>query len=57
MRVNMNETKVLNSGERQKETQNAVRWPSGICGRGVRNNSIQCTSCQKWVQRKCSGRL
>ena len=24
-------------------------------GRGVGNNSIQCTSCQKWVHRKCSG--
>ena len=26
-----------------------------MCGRGVGNNSIQCTSCQKWVHRKCSG--
>jgi len=26
----------------------------GVCGRGVGNNSIQCTSCQKWVHRKCS---
>jgi len=25
-----------------------------LCGRGIRNNSIQCTSCQKWVHRKCS---
>jgi len=33
----------------------AVRWPCGVYGRGVGNNSIQCTSCQKWVQRKCSG--
>jgi len=22
----------------------AVRWPCGVCGRGVGNNSIQCTS-------------
>jgi len=34
--------------------QKAVRWPCGVCGRGVGNNSIQCTSCQKWVHRKCS---
>jgi len=27
----------------------------GVCGRGVGNNSIQCTSCKKWVHRKCSG--
>jgi len=32
-----------------------VRWPRGVCGRGVGNNSIQCTSCKKWVHRKCSG--
>ena len=51
----MNETKVTVSGEWQKVTQKAVRWPCGACGRGVGNNSIQCTSCQKWVHRKCSG--
>ena len=33
----------------------AVKWPSSVCGRGIANNSIQCTSCQKWVHRKCSG--
>ena len=30
------------------------RWPCGVCGRGVDNNSIQCTNCKKWVHRKCS---
>jgi len=43
------------SGEWQKVMQKAVRWPCGVCGRGVCNNSIQCTSCKKWVHRKCSG--
>jgi len=43
------------SGEWQKVTQKAVRWPCGACSRGNGNNSIQCTSCQKWVHRKCSG--
>jgi len=43
------------SREQQKVMQKAVRWPCGICGRGVGNNSIQCTSCKKWVHRKCSG--
>jgi len=32
-----------------------LRGPCGVCGRGVGNNSIQCTSCQKWVHRECSG--
>jgi len=35
--------------------QKAVRWPRGVCSRGIGNNSILCTSCQKWVHRKCSG--
>ena len=55
MRVNMSKTKVMISGERQKQVQKAVRWPSGVCGRGVGRNSIQCISCQKWVHKKCSG--
>jgi len=28
------------SGERQKVMQKAVRWPCGVCDRGVVNNSI-----------------
>ena len=55
MRVNMNKTKVMINGEWQKVTQTAVKWPCGVCGRDVGNNSIQCTSCTKWVHRKCSG--
>ena len=51
----MNKTKIMISGEWQKVTQKAVRWPCGVCGRGIGNNSIQCTCCQKWVHRKCSG--
>jgi len=31
MRVNVNKTKVMISGERQKVTQKAVRWPCGVC--------------------------
>ena len=44
MRVNMNKTKVMISGERQKPVQKAARWPCGLCGRGVGSNSIQCTT-------------
>jgi len=42
--LTMNKTKVMISGEWQKVMQKAVRWPCGVCGRGVGNNSIQCTS-------------
>jgi len=55
MRVNINKTKVIVSGDWQKVMQKAARWPCGVCGRGIGNNSIECTSCQKWVHRKCSG--
>ena len=54
MRVNMNKTKVMKSGEHRKEMQKAVRWPCGVCGRGVGSNPIQCTSDQKWVHKKYS---
>jgi len=44
------------SAEWQKVTQKAVRLSCGVCGRGIGNNSVHCsTGCQKWVHRKCSG--
>ena len=43
------------SGERQKAVQKAARSLCGVCGKGVGSNSIQCTSCHKWVHKKCSG--
>jgi len=46
MRVNMNKTKVMISGEWQKVMQKAVRWPCGVCGRGI---YIIIESCQKRV--------
>jgi len=44
-RVNINKTKVMISGERQKVLKKAARWPCGVSGRGVGNNSIWCTNC------------
>ena len=38
-----------------KVTEKAMRWPCCVCGGNVGNNTIQCTSCQKWVHSKCSG--
>ena len=34
-KVNMNKTKVMISGERQKVRHKAVRWPCGVCSKGV----------------------
>ena len=55
MRVNMNKTKVMISEEHQKARQKAGIWLCGVCSKGVGSNSLQCTSCQKWVHKKCSG--
>ena len=55
MRVNMNKTKVMISGERQMVWQKAARWLCGVCNKGVGSSSLQCTRCQKWVHKKCSG--
>ena len=35
MRVNMNKTKVIISGERQMVRQKDVRWPCGVCSEAV----------------------
>ena len=51
MRVNMIKTKVVISGERQMVWQKAARWPCRVCNKGVGSNSLQCTSCQKWVHK------
>jgi len=37
----MNKTKFMITGERQKVTQKAVRWPCGVCGRGVGTKAKQ----------------
>ena len=47
-------TKVMINGERQKVRLKAVRWPCGVCSKGVCSNSLQCTSCRKRVHKKCS---
>ena len=41
-RVNKNKMEVTISGERQKMMQKAVRWPCGVCDRGV--NTVCCLS-------------
>jgi len=40
VRVVMNKTKVMLSGERQKVRQKAVRWPCGVSSKGVGSNSL-----------------
>ena len=46
MRVDVNKSNVMISGERQKVRQKAVKWPCGGCSKGVGSNSLQCSKCQ-----------
>ena len=38
--LNMNKTKVMISGERQMVRQKDVRWPCGVCSKGVGSNTV-----------------
>ena len=29
------------------------KFPCGVCEKGVRQNSIKCIKCEKWVHNKC----
>jgi len=40
----MNKTKVSISWELQKLTQKGMRWPCGICGRGVGPTTVTTTA-------------
>jgi hypothetical protein len=55
LRVNMGKTKVMKCEVRVEQLVNSGKWPCGVCKKGVGNNSIQCTSCKKWIHKKCSG--
>ena len=36
---------------------NSGKWPCGVCGKGVQANSVQCTVCNTWIHKRCSGDL
>src|SRR5580692_11136928 len=35
--------------------QPSGKWSCGVCGKGVGQNSILCTQCNKWIHKECSG--
>src|SRR5208282_5711847 len=55
LKVNMEKTKVMNCKVRQGQAENSGKFPCGICKKGVGRNSICCTNCKKWINKKCSG--
>jgi len=54
LKVNMGKTKVMNCKVRQEQAENSVKFPCGICKKSVGRNSICCTKCKKWINKKCS---
>ena len=58
LRVNLAKTKVMKCGKRvvkQVVDSAAVKWPCGVCGKGVGSNSVKCNTCDRWVHKVCSG--
>src|SRR5207247_8831453 len=60
LRVNIGKTKVMNCKVGVGQVENSGKYLCGVCRSGVGDNAILCTSCKKWIHKKCSrvvGRL
>ena len=55
LKVNMGQTQVMNCKVRQGQAESSEKFACGICRKGVGRNSICCTQCKKWINKKCSG--
>ena len=54
--MNVGKTKVMCSSHDAPKTKiKSSKFPCGVCELGVGANSIMCTSCKKWVHKRCSG--
>ena len=54
LKINVNKTKGFYTGGKVVRMQ-IRKFPCSVCGNGVGRNSLQCTKCQYWVHKKCSG--
>jgi hypothetical protein len=55
MTVNIAKTKAMKlNGKGINNTESSVD-PCGICGKRVMRNSIRCSTCQRWIHKRCSG--
>jgi hypothetical protein len=57
LRVNMGKTKVMRCRSGAGVVEDSGEYPCGVCRKGVGSNSIQCSACNSWVHKKCSGIL
>jgi len=54
LKVNVGKTKVLKCKGGSGTVEKSGKWPCGVCNKGVGNNSIFCTKCDKWIHKRCS---
>ena len=54
MKINVNKTKAFYT-RRNFVRMQMQKYPCSVCGKGVGRNSVQCTKCQHWVHKRCSG--
>src|SRR5437867_897105 len=54
LRVNIGKTKIMNCKVSVGQVENSGKYPCGVCREGVGRNSICCTSCKKWIHKRCS---
>src|SRR3989441_1024358 len=54
LRVNIGKTKVMNCKVGVGQVENSGKYPCGVCREEVGDNSIWCTSCKKWIHKRCS---
>ena len=55
LRVNMGKTEVMRCWNRTCQAENSVKFPCGICKKGVEAHSIPFTVYNLWKNKKCSG--
>ena len=55
LRVNISKTKVMKCKVVMGQAEDSGKYPCGVYKKGVGRNSIQCSICEKWVHKRCSG--
>ena len=55
LKVNLKKTKMMVTQREVGDVVGVGRYPCGVCGLGVRANSVLCTACGKWCHKRCSG--
>src|SRR5207247_3595662 len=55
LRVNIGKMKVMNCKVGVGQVENSVKYPCGICRKGVAENFTCCSSRKKWIHKRCNG--